>query len=587
MRRKFVVIGLSVVGVVLGSLLTLHLFVTFWITPVLNAVFKESVSYSSSGLYQVSYDEMNVNALQQKVTFKNFKLGFDSLRVEDEDSLKNRKWVSASVGDFELSLGNFWSMIPQRYLLVDELKIHQPHLTIYNYSPAQKKKKDTVKLDKIQQFDAHALIKKYFDSLDVKALNIQGANLKWTDKVNQQLPFSLGDIHANILDLHIDSSTVDRNYGYPYAREFVLQVEESSFMAEDSLYVFKIGLLKANPVAEELIVEKFSVEPQKSLYQFARDIGHQAVRMNLEIARINLQHIDLHYLVRDLAFLVGKISIEEADLSVFKDKRLPEPPLKTKPLVQEAIHNIPIPFRLDTLELKKGNIKYQEHVAEAEEPGTITFEELYMTAYNISNLDSLRKRNMNMEADIQTRFMGESTLNLHFDFPLNSPDQKHSIKAEMYEFPLQTMNVMLKPTAFASVESGYAYAVKFNINANDKSSTGEMQFAYRDLKIALLNKEDPNDSKLKEKLGSFVANVFVVKTDNPSSNSQPLRIGQIAFERNPNKSVFSYWWKSLLSGLKGSMGLSNDDSSTRNDAPEEEEKKGFFKRLFKKNNTED
>ncbi|WPP49553.1 hypothetical protein [Catalinimonas niigatensis] len=587
MRRKFVIVGSIVIGVLLLTLLSVQLFVTFWITPVLNAVFKESVSYYSSGLYQVSYGEMEVSALQQKVSFKDFRLDFDSTRVQNEDSLRYGKWVSASVGDFELNLGNFWQMVPQRYLMVNELKIREPRLTIHNYSEGKNRKKDSVSLDKIQQFDAHALIKSYFDSLDVGVLNIQGANLKWINKVDEQLPFTIGDITANILDLHIDSSTVDRNYGYPYAREFVLQVENSSFVTEDSLYTFNIGLLKANPVAEELVIEAFSVTPQKSLYQFARDIGHQAIRMNLDIARINLQYIDLHYLVRDLALMVGKITIEDVGLSVFQDKRLPKAQPKQRPLVQEAILNIPIPFRLDTLELKRGNIQYQEHMPDAVETGKISFEDVYMSAYGITNLDSLVEKNTLMEADVRTRFMGSSWLDVHFDFPLNDPSQKHHISGEMYELPLEVMNGMLETTAFTSVRSGHAYAIKFDMDLNDRVSSGDVHFAYRDLKIELLNKEDPNDPKLREMVGSWVANLFVVKTDNPSSKSQSLRIGAISYGRDNTKSVFFYWWRSLLSGLKESMGLTNDDAPTsKNDAPEsepeEEEKDGFFKRLFKK-----
>ncbi|MDF9795940.1 hypothetical protein OKW21_001203 [Catalinimonas alkaloidigena] len=585
MRKKSVIIGSIAIGLLITLLIGIQLFVAFWIKPVLDAVFKESVSYYSSGLYKVTYSNMGIHPFQQTVTFKEFQLTFDSARVEQEDSLKSRKWVSANVGDFELGLGNFWRMIPQRYLLVEELNIKSPHLTIYDYSSNKvKKKKDTVNLDKIQQFDAHALIEEYFDSLDVEQLNINDANIKWVNRVEEQLPFNLGDINANIRKLHVDSSTVNRNYGYPYAKEFVLKVENSSFTTPDSLYTFKLGMVQADPVAEQLIVERFSVEPQKSLYQFARDIGHQADRINLNVARLDMEQIDLHYLVSDLAFLVGKITIEDADLSVFKDKRLPEAPQETKPMVQEAIMNIPIPFRLDTLQLKRGHIEYQEQIEDAREPGTITFEELYMSAYRITNLDSLRAQNL--EVDVQTRFMGKSTMDIHFNFPLNSPNNQHYIQAEMYEMPLQSMNVMLENTAFASIESGYAYAVKFNISANEKSSSGDMHFAYKDLKIALINKDNPDDPKLKEVVGSILANAFVVKTDNPSSNSQPLRIGKINFERDPNKSVFSYWWKSLLSGMKGSMGLRDEIPGANSEASKGDEKKGFFKRLFKKDSSE-
>ncbi len=586
MRKKLIIVGSIVIGLLLAAALSIQIFVSFWISPVLTAVFKESVSYTSSGLYKVTYADMDIDPFQQNVTFKDFKLDFDSTRVEKEDSLKNRKWVSASVGDFELGLGNFWSMLPQRYLLVEKLSIKQPRMVLYDYSDGTKKK-DSVSLDKIQKFDAHELIKEYFDSLDVNTLAIEGANLKWINKVDDQLPFSLGDIHADILDLHVDSSTVKRNYGYPYAREFVLQVEESSFTTEDSLYTFNIGHLKADPIRQELVIEKFSMVPQMPRYEFAKGVGHQISRVDLDVQQIKLERIDLHFLVSELALLVGKISIEEANLLVLKDKRLPEAPYSEKPLVQAAIQNVPVPFRLDTLIVKKAFIQYEEHMPKAEVPGKITFEEVYMTAYTISNLDSLKEDNLIMEADVQAKLMGKSTLKVHFDFPLNKPDYQHFISGEMYDFPLQAMNSMLENTVFASIDSGFAYALKFRIDANQTQSSGEVHFAYKDLKIRLLNKDTPDDPTIKEKLGSFVANLFLVKTDNPSSNSKSLRIGEVGFERDPNKSFFSYWAKSLISGVKGSMGLGNTIPNKNEEVKEEEEKKGFFKRIFQKDEAEE
>jgi hypothetical protein len=51
---------------------------------------------------------------------------------------------------------------------------------------------------------------------------------------------------------------------------------------------------------------------------------------------------------------------------------------------------------------------------------------------------------------------------------------------------------------------------------------------------------------------SVLANTFKVKSDNTGEN---IRTGAINVEREINKSVFNYWWKSMLSGLKSSIGL--------------------------------
>jgi hypothetical protein len=157
-----------------------------------------------------------------------------------------------------------------------------------------------------------------------------------------------------------------------------------------------------------------------------------------------------------------------------------------------------------------------------------------------------------MEADVETLFMNEGKLNVNFLFPLHREDLQHTIKASMTDMALTKLNGMLEPAVNTSVESGHLDTLEFTMTLDQDKATGMIHFAYHDLKIELLGKED--DPQLLEKLGSFFANLLVLKTDNPSGNL-PLREGPIAFEREKEKAVFGYWVKSLLTGVKISVGI--------------------------------
>ncbi len=53
---------------------------------------------------------------------------------------------------------------------------------------------------------------------------------------------------------------------------------------------------------------------------------------------------------------------------------------------------------------------------------------------------------------------------------------------------------------------------------------------------------------------SFMINDLVVKSNNPKFARKP-RVGQVYFERDTQKSVVNYVWKSVLSGLMSTMGF--------------------------------
>ncbi|MFP4095205.1 MAG: hypothetical protein ACLFUB_12010 [Cyclobacteriaceae bacterium] len=573
MRKILIFFSLLLLVVISGWVAT-RLLAWFWISPVLEAVFKESVSYYTDDLYQVDYDDLQIRPLDQEVRFVNFRLSYDSSRVRAEDSLQSRSWMKGSADELRLNLNNLWQMIPGRYLDVEQLYLSQPMLQVDAYAPSR----DTFRLEELSDFNSYQLIRHYFDSLRVEDISIKNARLKWNNyylKTNQQ--FGIGDIRAQIEGLRVNPARAKRNFGYPTADVFKLEVDSIRYFTADSLYVISSGRIKADPVRQELILDDFSLVPQYSNYQFARQVGYQQDRISLNVPEIRLEGVNLHYLLADQAIIARRFLISQADLQVFKDKRLNRPEKAEKPMLQQILQDIRIPFRLDTLMLKEGSIVYAEHVPEGNKAGRVSFSPVYMTAYNITNLDSLVLKNIHLVADIRARLMSEGWLDLHLDFPLNNQQGYHRLSGKLSPMALSAMNEILEPTAFATVNSGFSDDLQFVIEADEIQSGGEVHFRYNDLKIELLNKDQPEDLKLRQKIGSFLANNFVIKTNNPSGK-QDLRVGEVFFRREAGKSIFSYWWQSLLSGLKESIGLKN------NDKPEPEKKKkrkpGLLKRIF-------
>jgi hypothetical protein len=110
------------------------------------------------------------------------------------------------------------------------------------------------------------------------------------------------------------------------------------------------------------------------------------------------------------------------------------------------------------------------------------------------------------------------------------------------------------------------------VKANDDVAAGKLIFYYNDLKVMMEGPEETTWGKVKNKLINFAANDLIVNNDNPTKSGK-LKTGVIFFERNKNSSVFNYLWKSVLSGLKSTMGFNSDAQKAMIKAEKERQKK--------------
>jgi hypothetical protein len=94
--------------------------------------------------------------------------------------------------------------------------------------------------------------------------------------------------------------------------------------------------------------------------------------------------------------------------------------------------------------------------------------------------------------------------------------------------------------------------LSFQFTYDDISSLGEVEMNYENLKILSL-KEKENKTMV-DKLKSFLINTFIAKNKNENT-AEEKRKGTIEFTRDPMRSIFNYWWKSLFTGVKDCYGV--------------------------------
>jgi len=496
--KKLLVIALSILA--LGAI-TILLFANNWAEKALN----EQIS-SISG---IKYDSLDINIADKEITLYNTSINIPT--------------VSASIDRISADGLSIYQIIANDKISLSTLNLEGVSL---EYKPGNenaiesKSKMPDFIIDRLELNKGNAIITTPKNNqaafkFDIGISNIDKDDLKNSMLIANKIEF------AEIRDLIYTTSNHYYNAG---AR--LIQLEKN-IIGLDSVYV------KSN-------FEK---------YELGRHVGH-------EIDWYDFQSDSILISVKNMEQLINQheaeaVVIHNPTFIAFRDKRLPFPEGKRGKLLKEILANSKYSFGIDLLEIKGGKATYQEYVKSGDGPGEVTFEQFNATFENLYTYDKQFDKQPRLKA--RTLLYGKSTLFADISFPLRK-SQPTFVTGVLHAMDLRHFNHMLKYVAFTELEEGTLDSLTFNFSYTSNTSEGQMHFGYKDLKIDFLNKHDAKTGGFLNELKGFVANTFVVRRNNPETHGK-FRVGEISAQRKVEKSMFNFWWQSILSGFRSSTGV--------------------------------
>ncbi len=246
-------------------------------------------------------------------------------------------------------------------------------------------------------------------------------------------------------------------------------------------------------------------------------------------------------------------------IEIFRDKRSRKISLQAKQLPLMALQQLAFPITIDTVEAHWGTVLYREHPAKAPRgvEARVGLTGINGTLYHLTNRPVESKPRFAL-LNLRGRLMDEANIALSVKFDLTSPNGAHEIEASGSDLILDRLNPVLEPTARVKVESGEMLNFEMNAQADSSYATGKMYFYYKDLKFSFVDRKKQDAKSLKSRLTALLANMLIRNRNVKSMLSNGKR-GTIFYERQINKSIFSYWSRILFSGIVSSVtGIQKD-----------------------------
>ncbi len=383
-------------------------------------------------------------------------------------------------------------------------------------------------------------------NISIKNLFFDKLVVDLKDKSTAQT-YSLKDGVLKVYDIQVEKQdTLSPNI---FGR-FDFDALEFKTVIPDSLYTFSAVGINNSATSNTLTVSSFAIQPNYSEYEFTARHQYETDRIEGTFSQISFHDFSAADFVKSGNLTSSFIEIGEVNLNVFRDKREEFRHIE-KPTFQEMIYNYPGTLNIDSIGILSGNIVYSEHAEKATEKGNVSFSELNATIYKITNDTIYKTEKAYLELHANALLMGKGKVDILLKARIFDNQNTFAVNGSLSEMEAAELNPILEKNAFMSVTSGRINSMDFSMSANNTKATGDLKLLYQGLNFDVVNKQTGETDAIVEQVKSLIANIVVME-----SNPMPgdgVRLGIIEYERDPEKFLFNYVIKSLLTGMKTSI----------------------------------
>lgn len=536
-RRSSLPKGLLIaLSTVIGVILLIILFANALLAPIVRRKIENAVLKSSDSLYRVSFSKLELNIFTGEAELTDVEL----------TPQKSGQKMPAQLYRGRVKQLLLTGARPFHYWFTSKLEIGQIAITRPDVSVTLLKK---LRSRAENEKTLYQKLPESLKSIHVESIILTHARLKYVNRTGPApVKNELNDLTITATDLLIDSATQKDTSRTLYCRDIGVGLRNFEGVSTDGNYHYKLRSVDYSARNRRMIARGMALRPLPVSQFFARTKDD---RFTFELDSMVIDHLSYGTFMLDHYLQASRLVAVRGGLDIFSN---PNGPLaKTDRIItfpHYIIRTLKTHFAIDTLDISGFNVSYNEFNKKSGKTGTLTFSNTKARFLNISNKGNKLVKNAHCSAQLSTWFMGKGKLDLSCVFNLTDRLYAFQYAGHLAAMNLMDINPLAMPLALGKVNSGQLQSLDFNIRGNRTTNTGTLKLLYKDLDIALLDR----NYHLKP-VKTLLANTLVVKKSNPDSGSVRPRFAKVVFLRPKNYPFFRTLWATLLSGIRPCAGM--------------------------------
>lgn len=506
------------VAIILVSFFALKFWLNSYLTVRLEERIRDGVYNGTKGKYAIRFADLKLSFFPAHAVMTD--LSLIPVKPDTMSAVLALKAKRVELNNVELL-----SLLFKKYLAIDEVRVLQPDVKLYsNYdldSGYSEKKRKNLQFDSlfIQKLDLiNAVVHVYFNEKDSSSLmmkenNIHVDNLRMVAAVdNKPVVFSAGSAVAVLHQLEWNAGEMYRG-----------SISTVYMSFTDSI----------------VRLDTLTLEPLYNKKEFAHRSGNQIDRFSVLIPEIKItkaliaQYLKSNWLKADSAYITG------GNLYAYRDKNY-ERANQVILELQKKLANLAFKSSIEHIKVNDLDVLYEELEKGADKAGKVVINNIDA---DISNFTSGKKVKDTLMVNAIAVLM-DGRAKVEWRFPLGAEKVLFYSEGTIEQLPLQSLNSITRTNAGIRINSGWMYRLVYSMKADHNHAHGEVHMNYDNLEVSV---EPDGIGKAASALATFAANNFLINEHNLKGEDE--RAGKIAYPNNPQRFIFNYSWKALLTGI--------------------------------------
>ncbi len=522
MKRKIKIFLYTIAG-----LLLLPLLLSYGVLdPYLHKQLDKKLEDVSQGLYSASYSNFHINLYTFNIQLKNLAITPDGTKL---DHIKVKALLKFYAAELNIRFFDFYSWRFKNQVNFHSLELENPVFRIVNLPF----KKSTLNIN-----DQLKKLKELFHTQKIKLTN--GAILNY-DFVRNKVVFSIQNFNIRAQNLSVPASMNLNDLHFEN-----MNASSTNFITVlDSLHSLEIKKVKISQRLNIAEIQGLNYSPRINKYQLSKNYAKNVKWNHLLIPQMSFVGLNIDSLLNKNVY-ARKIYLTKPLFETFSDKRYPKDKLDAKYFLV-TMGKAPFKFRIDTIDVYKGDIVIESLNNNSRLPSQLFFSELKGTITDIWISKNPADEKTFMKAKIKGYFQKVVPFTLN-SYPAHYPyNWAHHGNASLVGFDLKYIKKYIQTNYNIRINSGKCTDLKFNFKVDKKQLAGNLSFQYQNLDFNYL-KRDGNKSLLLD----FFQNIGLFARANPIKREK-IRTVPVLLERNSKATLIQIWKTGIEQGIVKSV----------------------------------
>ena len=497
--------------------------------------FTSLIEKDPNSIYDIKYDSLIIDIYSGDVKVINFSITprqhiLDSLQ---KNNIPRKFVIDFKMGDFKLHNIELIKFLKGGDIEVDAIRFKNIEGEVYV--------NDTLKLRNTTTLSDDILSNSFISAL-IHEVEIQNGSFKWFNTTSDTINvLSFENFNLNIEELYSDTAMMKKvrgvtleemhfsfgNLQNKLIKNYTVTSDRISFNSEENIY---------SATNTQMIPSQEKVDSRNFF--------------KLQISQIDLAGINYDSLIQKDLFLINKVFIKEPNFTYIRPpQHLQKDTLRFLPAV--TFKNIPIPIRIDSIQIHNGYLNYLKH-GYGEPLLSFDISRILVNGYNFTSDPGLMEPSKTFNVGGSLLFFKETPVYMNFTFLMTDLYNSYKIHGVIDTLHGESLNQIIKNPFKIRVQSGTFNKMTFNINGNDTVAIGDFKVDYTDLKLEALtiNEKDFTDVKRKG-FNTFLVNTLARKKNDPVRSS--FNEGIIYLDRDDHQTFLDFNLSALMNGLVTSV----------------------------------